>query len=100
MPKRVPVLIPQSLQLGFMQISPYLRRKWITTYMGAFAQEFPKVLKTFVFNEFIHQRVQGFRSIFAEGILDEETGILIYINFRSVDRRLINKCLYNDALVH
>jgi len=36
-PKWVAVLIPQGLQLDFIQILRYLRRKWIATYLGAFA---------------------------------------------------------------
>jgi hypothetical protein len=100
MPKRVPVLIPQSILLGFIQIIRYLRRKRITTYMGASAQEIPKILKPLLFTEPLHLRVQGFRGISAEGIVDEGTSILIYINFRLVGRWLSNDYLQNDALVH
>lgn len=77
----MPVLIPQSLQLSFIQIVRYLRRKWVTTYLSPFVQEILKTLKTVLFNKNIHHRVQGFRAISAEGILDECTGILVYINF-------------------
>jgi hypothetical protein len=93
MPKRVAVLIPQGLQLDFIQIWGYLRRKWITTYLGAFAQEIPKMVKAFLFNELIHHRFQGFRGISTEGILDEGARILIDINFGQVCRRLSDNSL-------
>jgi hypothetical protein len=96
----MPVLIPQTLKLGFAQVFRYLRREWIATDLGAFAQEIPNIVQTLLFNEFTHHRLQGLRGISAEGILDEGTGILIYINFRVVGWRLIDSGLHNDALVH
>lgn len=61
--------------------------------MCTFAQEIPKILQTGVSNESIHEGVYGLRGISAEGILDKSPGILIYIDFRAVRRRLIDKCL-------
>jgi hypothetical protein len=56
------------------------------------------MVKAFLFNELIHHRIQGFRGISAEGILDEGPRILIDINFGQVCRRLSDNSLRDGCV--
>src|SRR5271170_5385734 len=56
------------------------------------------MVKAFLFNEFIHHRIQVFGGISAEGILDEGPRILIDINFGQVCRRLSDNSLHNGRV--